>query len=426
MAETEFIQYAGQVIIDSVTLYSADRKSKLDLSFLFNEINIFEDIYATNMHGSMTIVEGFNLPTFFPILGEEMLEFVCHTPTMDRQFKKTFAVVGVSDKFVKNNKTQIYVLNFVTIESLVDMNLRVYRVYSGTPSDSAAQIFKTYFPAAKLRVEKSNNTLKIVSPSVSPFNLMNLFASKAYSSSNEPNYLFYEDNQSYNFMSLSGLYSQTPRMTYRWSQSQMRIRDEGGESTRDVQAEYENVKDLTIDSLHNLIEKRMSSSMGHKVFEIDVVRKTINKRTYAYMDDFKSTSHLNPYPVHSSNLVSTPNAVMETSIIHPAHHNNFPQDSDGDILTRRPAMLALDQFIKLDIVVHGRTDVKVGDIINFEMGTFSTNEEKDQMLEDRIDPYYSGRYMIAAIQHRFTLNRHEAIMQIVKDSFNSAINFNRM
>jgi hypothetical protein len=178
---------------------------------------------------------------------------------------------------------------------------------------------------------------------------------------------------------------------------------------------------MYIDSSFDTINKTMSGALGHKVFEVDIIRKTINKKTYSYLDDFSKTSHLNKFPTNSDNMIHSNNAVLETCIIHPAYHSNFTQDRDADILVRRPSILAEMEFIKLDIVVNGRTDLKVGDVVSFEMGTFSTNDETDKNKENRIDQYYSGNYIIAAIQHRFTLTRHESIMQIVKDSFPNKI-----
>ena len=425
---TEFIQYAGQMVIDSIVLYTSDKNHKLDISLLFKEINFFEDIYSPSIHGSISMVEGFNLTSNFPILGEELLELKCHTPTFDTKISKIFAVTGIQDKIISNGNTQLYIINFITVEALVDLNTKVFRAYSGTPSDSAIQIFTTYFPSSHLKVEDSVNPLQIVSPSVSPFSMINLLASKAIDTSGSglPNFLFYEDNQSFNFVSLSTLFNQPPLTTLNWSEGLQRDKTKDGESTRSIDIEYSNVKEMTIDNLFNTIEKNMSGALGHKVFEIDIVRKAITKRFYNYLDNFNDVVHLNKYPVNSNHLIYSNDAIIEASVIHPYLHDNFPQDRDAEILVKRPSILAQNEFIKLELVIHGRTDMKVGQTIIFEMGSFKTSSEDGRYKDDFVDPYYSGKYLIAAMQHRITLNRHESIIEIVKDSFNKEIDFSRI
>lgn len=421
----EFISYAGQIIVDSIILYSADKKKNLDISLLFSELDFFEDIYANSIVGTVSMVEGFNLTSEFPIIGEELIVFTAHTPTFNEKISKRFAVIGISDKIVESSKKQIYTINFITLEALVDLNVKVYRAYTGTPSDSASQIFKTYFPTATLQVEDSVNAIKIVSPTISPFTLINLFASKAIDKSayGAPNFLFYEDNKTYNFVSLSSLFKQKPKTSLKWSLSQMRDRNDQGVSVRDINEEYANVKEITIDNLFNTLDKNMSAALGHKVIEVDLIRKTIGKKTYSYIENFKDTPHLNPNPTNSSNLMYSHDSFVETCISHPGSHNMFHQDRDAIILAKRPALLAQNEFIKLELIIHGRTNIKVGDVINFEMGKFQSGDAEGQFKDEQTDNYYSGNYLIAAARHRFTLNRHEMIIEVIKESFNKGIKF---
>jgi hypothetical protein len=433
MATNEILDYAGKVIIDEIILTSSDGSKSLDIFGMFSELDIFEDIYAPTITGSLSLVDGFNLISNFPILGEEFITFKCHTPTIKTSFTKKFAVIGVGDKVVGSAAKQVYFLKFASIETLVDIHTKVYRAFTGTPSDSAAQVFNKYFTpitGAKFVVENCSNAIKIVAPTVSPFKFINMLASKAIDVSGygAPSFLFFEDNQTYNFISLTTLYKQSPITTLRYSFTQMRNRDDNGESTRDINAEYATVKDMNIDDLFNTIEKTMHGSLGNKVIEVDLMRKSTTKKTYSYMDNFDNVTHLNTAPTNSNSLyrkLGMVEDVVQTSILHPASQDNFPQDRDGDILSKRIPLINGNEFIKFDIVVHGRTDIKVGDVINFEMGKFQTINPDVALTDDGIDQYYSGNYLIAAIQHRITQTRHESVYQIVKDSFNSTIDFTK-
>lgn len=420
MAET--IQQAGEVSIDSIILQSSDRKTNQDLTFLFMEIDIFEDIYSPAMHGTMTMIDGFNLISLFPILGEELLIISYHTPTM-KSINKTFAVTGVTNKSIDNNK-QVYLVNFISQEAMNDVNNRVYRAFAGTPSDSVLQIFNTYFPRSKINIETTSNSLKIVAPTITPFALIGLFARKSIDTSSygAPSFLFYEDNQGYNFVSMNRLLSMSPSLTYRYSASLMRERLEDGTSVRDINAEFSNVKVLDFELVNDTLDKVVTGTMGKKVIEVDIIRKSFTKRTYSYLDNFKDVSHTDANPVNSVNFLHSNDAIVETSFVHPLLHDGFHSDKDGVIKSKRIPLLHQTEFIKMNMTIHGRTDLKVGDTINFEMGVFSTSSD-DNLYSNRIDPYYSGKYLVTAMQHRLTKTRHETIAQIVKDGFPNPIKF---
>ena len=428
MANIEILDHAGKIIVDSILLTSSDGQKTLDIYGLFDEIEIFEDIYSASIYAKIQMIDGFNLKTNFPILGEEIITFTCHTPTISTKITKKFAVVGMSELSIGTAKKQVYSLDLISIEALIDLHTKVYRAFTGTPSDSATQVFNTYFKPqtnAVLKADESSNTLKIVAPTVSPFKFMSMLANKAIDKSpfGSPNFLFYEDNQNYNFRNLSTLFGQDSLTTFRWSYNQLRDRDAQGKSTRDVKAEYANVKTLNIDRLFNTLDKAMAGSIGHRVIEVDILRKTVAKKTYSYTDNFKDTPHLNGYPTNSPTLYKSKNndEVVEVSLIHSLHQDNFQLDRDGDVLTKRIPIINQNEFIKLDITTHGRTDLTVGNVVTFEMGKFETIDADKAMTTDAIDQYYSGKYLITAIHHRISKAIHETTMEIVKESFNSKI-----
>ncbi len=421
----EQIQYAGQVLIDEITLISSDGNKKLDLTLIFREIDLFEDLYSPCMYGSINLNENFNLISNFPILGEEILLIKFHTPTITTAIEKKFVVTAIKDKKILTTHTQGYIMHFISYESYIDLNLKVFRAYSGTPSESATQIFKSYFPNTPVFIEQSSNALKLLGNSLSPFKFLNMLASKAIDTSSygSPSFLFFEDNQSFNFVSLNTLFKQNPITSLRWSASQMRDTLSDGTTLRNVQEEYQNIKTLYFDTVFNTVDKFLSGSMGHKVYEIDMIRKTVAKRTYNYIDNFGNINHLNPYPTNSQYMIHSNDAFIESCAIHPAAHDNYNQDRDAILLSKRPAILSQNEYIKFDAVVHGRTDIRVGQVIEFQMGTFDTTDPSKLLTQSRVDAHYSGNYMIGAIQHRITLNRHESILQLFKESFNNQIVF---
>ncbi len=422
---TEVLQFAGELVLDSVIIYSADNSKSLDISLLFSEINIYEDIFSPAMNGSILIAEGYNLISTFPIIGQEIIEIGYHTPTFDSKFFKRFAVTTIEALTIPNANVKNYLLKFVSVEAMIDMTLKISKSYDETPSESAKQIFKKYLPNTELVVSKSTNNIKFIAPLTSPFTTLSMLASKAIDISDygAPNFLFFENNQKFNFVSLSDLYSQSPIMKYKWSYEPMRAVNNSGESTRDIQAEYENVKQIPeFERLFNTIEKTLHGALGSTVNEVDLIRKTILKRTYGYVTDFSRTKHLNTYPTNDLNLLTNNTSLVNTVITHPYAHDNKSQDKDAFIVSKRPNLLSETEFIKINLVVRGRSDIKVGDVVYFELGDFRSTDQKD-LTADGKDPLYTGNYLVGAIMHRITQREHEMQLQIFNDSFSKQINY---
>jgi hypothetical protein len=72
--------------------------------------------------------------------------------------------------------------------------------------------------------------------------------------------------------------------------------------------------------------------------------------------------------------------------------------------------------MKIEVEVPGRTDIEVGLLVNF-LYPKNIDKNSQDLLEDVLDPYMSGLYMITAIRHEFVLNKHIMYLELVKDSY---------
>jgi hypothetical protein len=109
---------------------------------------------------------------------------------------------------------------------------------------------------------------------------------------------------------------------------------------------------------------------------------------------------------------------------HPKLFNNF-EDNISEVFgekhgNRLSNMLELDNF-KLNLYVPGRTDIECGQMINFKYPDVQPTDSTDK-LSDRIDPFYSGTYLITGIRHQINAVRHKMVLEITKDSLSGADN----
>ena len=71
-------------------------------------------------------------------------------------------------------------------------------------------------------------------------------------------------------------------------------------------------------------------------------------------------------------------------------------------------------------MVPGFSEIRVGDVVNFDMPDFKKTPKEDTR---GVDEYLSGRYLISAVMHHVSSinKRHTMVMELVKDSYNEGM-----
>jgi hypothetical protein len=416
---TDQILKAGDIRLTDLTLWSSDLSKQISVIDMFDSLEIIEDLFKPAMHGTLLITEGYNLGATFPIVGEEIITLKCFTPVFDTPIIKTFNVVGIREKFLSGPKKMTYVIEFVSAEMTVDLYSKVYEAYSGSVSDIVSRVFKKYFPKTHINIETTQNATALVSPSASPFKYLSMLAERSMDQNGSNNYLFYEDNQSFNFRSLSSLYSQTPKAVFKWSYGMNRTINDDGSTSANVNLQYANALDIHIPGLFNSIEKVMSGEFGHKIYEVDIFSKSVNITTYSYQNNFGDSYHVSANPVNTPtmNFKGIENAKVDVAILHSNYSDVMPLDQDGILALKRGPLITQSSFIKLELTTHGRTDLKIGDAVVLALGNYASSDSESVVANYALDKMYSGKYIISAIKHTIGRVTHETTMEVITDSY---------
>lgn len=425
---TDTLSLAGEVALNKLYIVRGDEKSKIDLTSMMIEVDVYEDIFSNTMSASVTVAENFNLIHNFPIVGEELIEMEFKTPSIDKKLSKMFFVYKIGRRIIDGNSKHVYLLNLISIEALNDMNTKISRAFTGVGSGIVEEIFKKYVKDEKeLEVEASVNMLKFVSPYWSPFKCINYASSKTAGSDSfkSSDYLFFETNQKFKFKSLQSLFSKDHKTEYFYDKNEMRSMTPDGASTRDIDREYKTASEFDIIEATDYIDRLLNGVYSFKVHDIDIINKTLNKHIYNYEKDFKKTKHLSKEPMHSKNLVSsTENGRIEWKITNPYVHSEIKKDISAEVLSKRLPLLSQTEMFVIEIGVPGRLDIECGDVVKFNLRNYETKDEGDK-TKSELDKYYSGNYLITSIQHRFTQTRHKMNIQMIKESFESEIKYEK-
>jgi len=414
------IQQAGDVEIKEIYFIDTKSNKKINLLGSMVDMTIYEDIFSPVLTGYCAIIETQNLISSLPIVGGEMLYIEFSTPSLNT-IKTIFQItkIGIREHQDKKNA---YTLDFISYEGYVDVQKRISKAYSGNTSELVKSVFSTEFGSQIVDADESDNFIKFVSPYWSPLKIINHITSRAILPNNKmvtPNYLFYQTCQGHKFKSLSTLLSAKAKTELFFDKNPARAQTTDGKSIRNIDREYKTIKELTFVASQDFLKNMMNGAYNHRLYGADILSKRFSLNTYSFTDDFNKTAHTDTNPL---NILP----ISKNSGLHSIHHTynnlfNGVKDISAEIIAKRISLLAQLETWKIDIVVHGRTDYEVGQTVYIWLNQFKTVDASDKYTNDTFDKIYSGKYLITAIQHRFTQAKHQINMQLIKDAAFSEI-----
>jgi hypothetical protein len=412
------VSKAGELSLTKIWLYDTQRMTKINLWAAFLELDLYEDIFSPSLSGTITIVDGFNLISNLPILGDELLELEYDSPTLNSPVIKTFCITKVDSKDTGGDKKLVYVLHFISQEAVLDLRSRVSKAFYGNASDVVKQIYNSLLKMSEpLDADIADNNIKFVSPFWSPIKCINFAASRCLypnSKMNTPNYLFYQTTKGFKLKSLSTLFEQNPISELYFDKNPNRYKLPDGSTTRDIEREYRTIKELRFVSSQDYIDNVMTGTLSHKVYTVDLLRKRFNSKTYNIQTDFSKSKHMEQYPIVSPKMDLSGIESIEHKVTFPQLFDGVDDVSDSILTNRIPLLGQLDLF-KLEIIIPGRTDLECGMVVDIKMQTYTETDQTDK-TDAGFDKFYSGKYLITSIQHRISQTEHLCTLQVSKES----------
>ena len=167
MAQKDGLRFAGDVDIERVEIVSSTGRG-VEVTNMVAEIQIFEDIFAPCVTGTVTITDSIDLVNVFPFVGEEKIILRIRTPSIPDKMKESridqqFFIYKMSDRKVLGDKNVFYILHFCSYELVSDANLKLSRSFEGKISDIAKKMMKTEIVKSDLPmdIEETKNSVKV-------------------------------------------------------------------------------------------------------------------------------------------------------------------------------------------------------------------------------------------------------------------------
>lgn len=412
------LKSAGQIDIQKLELISS-KGNATDIRHMILNLNIYEDIFTPFITGVIVIKDALDLVNFFPLVGDEIINITLATPGFTKKatyIENKFRIYKMTDREMMGDRVVGYALHFISTEAMMDLNIKISRSYNDRIDLLATKLLEEYSlktNTERFHVEPTTNGLSYVSNFWSPVKNLNYLAEHALNINNSPTYLFFENRNGLNFISLNSLYNtESVREFYQDNF----VRRPETSSIRNIEKDYSAILDLNIPVSFDYIKNIQNGTYSSKLITHDITTKSYNTKIFDVLEDYTKDKRLNKYPLITKSLMHTPNSAIAT-----IHKANAVLTGNHDVTNskyfqRRRSLLQLAESCKIQITVFGRTDYTAGQKIKINLVQNRPIEMNDDNKEIE-DKMFSGFYIISSIRHNITIDRHECVMELIKDSF---------
>lgn len=413
------LRFAGDVSIEKCDIYTSTG-IKQDIAAQVIAIAIYEDIFSPFISGSLTVRESFDLANLFPFVGEEMVQIEIVTPTLDtkKNIKGNFYIYKMADRVLLGDKQVAYVLHFISYEAVIDLNKKNSKVYSGKPEEIVKSIITDNVTGLQSKkevfVEPTNKNIKFISNFWSPTRCINYCTAAAVNKNGVPNYVFFENRFGFYFISLDSLYANG---LYQSFTKDFYTRDTlpGGGDARNITEDYRRIEDISIPVAYDYMDRIRNGMYSSKLISYDLTKKQYNVKNYNLRDNYDKLQHLNPNKLLSENAIFKSSTLLLNYPRSTASFTGFGDVTNFKHEQERISLMKLAESSKVEITVPGRSDYTAGQKVSLTLNKIQPVSTEDNDA-DLIDQMFSGYYIIAAVNHYVTRERHECHMELIKDS----------
>lgn len=450
----EILNSPGDYNMEELSITAASGEV-FDVSNFLLELHIYEDVFSPCMTGKLVIADAINLISSIPILGNEILTIKIRTPTLEdtafNVIEKSFQIYSIDDRTLTSDRSQYYTISFISKEGYYDSVVPVTKTFRGKTDEIVTSIYETYIRTPR-RFDKQEtysnlvindaphqSNLTYTSNFWSPFKNLNFISKRVRGASLQgADYLFFETNKSFYFSSLealindqlaSGIFEdyviELDGMTLPRRESGIKYY---GNLFKDSMTKIETLK---MTKTLNALEGQTSGYFSSTVLGYDLITKKMSETSFNYIDNnnaFIKTDVGTPIPadIMESSYANAEFVMFNTSVF-----NDYGKTANKELPEGHPAQLysdrhlfrksylnSFDQF-KFEMVIPGRTDIEVGNLINILHPNPSVIDSSD--IDTIIDPVLSGMYLITAIHHKFDANRHVISAEVVKNGLRASL-----
>lgn len=381
-----------------------------DIRFIYAELNIFEDMWSPTMSGSLLISDTKNRLANYPIFGFETLRIKLETPGRPT-LEKEFRIYSITDRHLGKDRNLAYVLNFCSDEAWKNYKVRVSKSYkSKMIHEIVDDLHNTWLGGTEIEIEPTKYLHHIIIPNLNPIQAIQWLTTRANPSSySGSNYHYFQTFDRFYWIPIEKCFEKPSKQDIIFQPAN--VRQSGNYHARDVNLDIDAIQAYTVDFYSDIRENQEQGMYGSTLITHNQITKKWARSTWDYVKDFDKHKHLYPgnklYSAARPDLHSPNNHFKMYS----TGGDTFPFQTDQWLLDRVTQLQQL-QNIKLSVSIPGNSNLKVGDIITFEMPSPEPPIENKQV----VDKFYRGKFLISGIRHKVDQQKYVTALELIKDS----------
>jgi hypothetical protein len=424
------LRQSTQFVIKELSIIT--KAGDLDISGLFEELNIFDNLLNPCMSGSILIRDAIGLSEKFMFDGSEILK-VKINKSVDSdvaQIDKLFRIYKQSNRQITNMSSETYILHFISDEYIFSEQQTINQGYNETYSTIARQIMEYQLNLSVNRdlglIEESTGLKKLIIPNLKPIEAIEWCARRAVDVNGSPNFVFFENKLGYNFATLSTLMTMQSIGTINFSPKNLMT---------NITDEIWGARDVKVISQYDFIQNTRSGVYAGKFIGFDPVSRSIGEMNVSFNNNYEAMSHANK----TKNLAvifnkdGKTNTEMFNSKRTLYNYSSarsavpFVKDNDPTSLSvendtyryvmQRQAIFEHLYSQRVRVVLPGNFNITSGLNVNLNIPKRAERNPNDSLI-DQLDKSLYGKYLIVATRHIITFDKHEVVFEAVTDSSN--------
>jgi hypothetical protein len=446
---TQGVAFSKDYNLISLTILSNNTVT-IDLKSLLIQLSYYEDIFSNFISGELLVTDALGTIAELNLHGNEYIRVVFNKHnqgnSLDSTIDKLFRIYKISSRQKTFNfDSEVYCLHFCSDEVLLSEQKKISKSYKGK---NITEIIEDILTNYLLIGDNSKNkdigevtdAYDLIIPNLKVFEAINWLSNfaKTNRDGGGADWLFYENNKGYHFKSLQELFKQnvSTDSVFRYDPKNIPSSFYNTDDDRDIF----NVLSYEFLDSFDTIEGVASGMFANRLISFDPILRRYINTDFNYSDYTKTAKTLNKYPIvnnminrDKNTLYETPEACLKLSATNrdqrkvpyikdklSLSESAVPHDFNIETyLSKRKAQLSLSNYHRIKFYVPGDSRITVGDVAQFNILDGSAASD---LVNKKLDPFYSGKYLITAVHHMIQPSSYTTVVEIAKDSVTTEYN----
>lgn len=424
-------------ILKSVILESDKSPTKIDLSQVVSDLDIFEHLNKPYLTGMLLFVDNQGIFSKLNISGGERIEItILSTRKEAIPIVKRFVVSKITNNIKVNDNAEAISLQLIEDFAFYSNALNVNRAYSNTPTNIVQKISADYLNKEVESVKDNfQEIIKVIVPNLNPIEALMWIKNTATNKSGFPYYLFsslFEPTlKFYDLETLITAQVMNPSSPYSYWQSNSQSAD-----TTRRRRTIESYSYSNIDDIFSLIDEGV---IGAEYTYLNTLTGTNHKFDFDIVSDVFLNLHENVLNKEQNVPIYSPDLSYDNQIIHKLKSRTITQIGGAGVYTdgineinsyneastigeykKKVIAKSLTSFLSKSPInisvngldfIDGEANSTIGNSIKIQ---FLTSEIDSKTQQNKIDNKKSGDYLIYSARHMFKNERYDILLGCTK------------